>query len=204
VIRTEERLIGSRGIRNAVRQSGYKRALCPRLPWSRNESSTYPFKCGNCGKQVFHVGTKNGGEFVADALGKPWPKHVCREGSSAISVIPRPIRHAKSSIGVAMRPGTGYPGKDLKGPASAPEKAPDQGWHQTAIIVKRLAGRFMCGFCNKIMNARDCHSHREKVNGRRPCSVVKPPNNPARGGSCVRVRTAGSHAFFKIRRKTPK
>ena len=40
---------------------------------------TFPTKCSHCGKRVFFLRCDHGSAVFFDALGEPWPKHVCEK-----------------------------------------------------------------------------------------------------------------------------
>ena len=45
----------------------------------RVERRTYPTHCRYCGKDVFYHENEYGSRVFFEDLGKPWPKHRCRE-----------------------------------------------------------------------------------------------------------------------------
>ena len=45
----------------------------------RARSKTIPTHCPYCGKDVFYYKNEHGSRVFFEALGKPWPKHRCRE-----------------------------------------------------------------------------------------------------------------------------
>ena len=45
----------------------------------RVRSRTYPTYCRYCGKDVFYHENEYGSRVFFEALGRPWPRHRCRE-----------------------------------------------------------------------------------------------------------------------------
>ena len=49
----------------------------------RVDSKTYPTHCPSCGSDVFYYEKKHASGRISkvffEALGKPWPRHRCRE-----------------------------------------------------------------------------------------------------------------------------